>query len=144
MVAQGRKGIPSFKAGDTLRVHVRVVEGESERIQIFEGVVIRRRGKGDSETFTVRKISFGVGVERVFPLNSPRIARIEMVRRGRARRAKLYFLRKLAGKGARLAEDKRGETLQSEYPEEKEAESSPAPDAVADEQPPAKAEAAPV
>jgi len=87
-------------------VHVRVVEGESERIQVFEGVVIKRRGKDISETFTVRKISFGIGVERTFPLLSPRLAKIELARRGRARRAKLYYLRDLSGKAARLVEDK--------------------------------------
>jgi large subunit ribosomal protein L19 len=105
MAGQKDNSIPSFTPGDTLRVHVRVVEGDSERIQVFEGVVIKRRGKGVSETFTVRKISFGVGVERTFPLNSPRVAKIELQRRGRARRARLYYLRNLTGKAARLVED---------------------------------------
>ena len=105
MAGQDNKSIPSFTSGDTVKVHVRVVEGDSERIQVFEGVVIKRRGKGVSETFTVRKISFGVGVERTFPLNSPRLAKIELIRRGRARRARLYYLRNLSGKAARLVED---------------------------------------
>lgn len=98
--------IPRFTPGDTVRVHVKVVEGDSERIQAFEGVVLRRRGKGVSESFIVRKISFGVGVERSFPTNSPRIAKIELVRSGKSRRARLYYLRDLAGKAARLQEDK--------------------------------------
>jgi large subunit ribosomal protein L19 len=98
--------IPRFTPGDTVRVHVKVVEGDSERIQAFEGVVLRRRGKGVSESFIVRKVSFGVGVERSFPTNSPRIAKIELVRSGKSRRARLYYLRDLAGKAARLSEDK--------------------------------------
>ena len=101
------KSIPDFKPGDTLRLYLRVVEGESERIQAFEGVVLLRRGHGASETFTVRKISFGVGVERTFPLLSPRIQKIELVRSGRARRARLYYLRDLTGKAARVSEDSR-------------------------------------
>lgn len=96
--------LPDFRAGDTVRVHVRVVEGEKERIQIFQGVVIARRGGGTRETFTVRKISGGVGVERIFPLHSPVIDRIEVVRRGKVRRAKLYYLRDLRGKAARIEE----------------------------------------
>lgn len=96
---------PDFKPGDTLRVHVKVVEGESERIQVFEGVVIGRRGAGRGRSFTVRKISFGVGVERTFPLISPRIQKIEVTRSGRARRAKLFYLRELTGKAARVGED---------------------------------------
>lgn len=99
-----RNDIPQFKAGDTVRVHVKVVEGTRERIQVFEGVVIRRRGSGLSETFTVRRIASGVGVERTFPLHSRRIDKIEVVRRGRVRRAKLYYLRKLRGKAARIRE----------------------------------------
>ncbi|TPW18453.1 MAG: large subunit ribosomal protein L19 [Elusimicrobia bacterium] len=98
--------IPRFTPGDTVRVHVKVVEGDSERIQAFEGVVLRRRGQGVSESFIVRKTSFGIGVERSFPLNSPRLAKIEVVRSGKARRARLYYLRDLAGKAARLTEDK--------------------------------------
>src|SRR5690606_220582 len=101
---QLRQDIPSFRPGDKLRVYVKVVEGSRERIQMFEGVVIKRRGGGISETFTVRKISYGVGVERTFPLHSPRIDRIEVVSRGKVRRAKLYYLRKLRGKAARIKE----------------------------------------
>ncbi|ADG06168.1 50S ribosomal protein L19 [Kyrpidia spormannii] len=99
-----RKDIPAFRPGDTLRVHVKVREGNRERIQVFEGVVIKRRGGGISETFTVRKVSYGVGVERTFPLHSPVIDKIELVRRGRVRRAKLYYLRELTGKAARIKE----------------------------------------
>ncbi|WP_334110374.1 50S ribosomal protein L19 [Thermodesulfitimonas autotrophica] len=98
------KEIPDFRPGDTVRVHVKVVEGGRERIQVFEGVVIRRRGGGLDETFTVRRVSYGVGVERIFPLRSPRIDRIEVVRRGKVRRARLYYLRKLRGKAARIEE----------------------------------------
>ena len=101
---QLRTDLPEFKAGDTVKVHVKVVEGSRERIQIFEGVVIRRRGGGISETFTVRKISYGVGVERTSPLHSPRVDKIEVVRRGKVRRAKLYYLRNLRGKAARIKE----------------------------------------
>jgi large subunit ribosomal protein L19 len=101
---QLRKDIPVFKAGDTLRVHVKVKEGNRERIQVFEGVVIKRRGGGISATFTVRKVSYGVGVERTFPLHTPKIDKIEVMRRGRVRRAKLYYLRNLTGKAARIKE----------------------------------------
>jgi large subunit ribosomal protein L19 len=101
---QLKTDLPSFRPGDTLRVHVKVVEGTRERIQIFEGVVIKRRGGGISETFTVRKISYGVGVERTFPVHTPRIAKIEVLRRGKVRRAKLYYLRNLRGKKARIKE----------------------------------------
>lgn len=101
---QLKKGIPEFKAGDTLRVSVKVVEGDTERIQNFDGVVMSRRGSGISESFTVRKISFGVGVERIFPLHSPRIEKIEVLKVGKVRRAKLNYLRKLSGKAARLQE----------------------------------------
>jgi large subunit ribosomal protein L19 len=105
---QGLKtNIPAFTPGDTVRVMVRVREGEKERLQAFEGVCIARRGGGINESFTVRKISAGVGVERIFPLHSPSIAEIEVMRKGRVRRAKLYFLRHLAGKAARIRE-KRG------------------------------------
>lgn len=96
--------IPDFRPGDTVRVHVRVVEGEKERIQVFQGVVIARRGGGTRETFTVRKMSAGIGVERIFPLHSPIIDQIEVVRRGKVRRAKLYYLRGLRGKKARIEE----------------------------------------
>jgi large subunit ribosomal protein L19 len=96
--------IPDFRPGDTVRVSVRVREGDKQRLQAFEGVCIGRRGGGISETFTVRKISGGIGVERVFPLHSPTVAKIDVVRQGRVRRAKLYYLRKLAGKAARIRE----------------------------------------
>ncbi|GAA0408272.1 50S ribosomal protein L19 [Paenibacillus motobuensis] len=104
---QLRKDIPSFRPGDTLKVFVKVIEGSRERIQLFEGVVIKRRGGGISETFTVRKISNGVGVERTFPLHSPKLDRIEVARRGKVRRAKLYYLRELRGKAARIKEVRR-------------------------------------
>ncbi|HEI6431754.1 TPA: 50S ribosomal protein L19 [Staphylococcus aureus] len=102
--SQLRTDLPSFRPGDTLRVHVRIIEGTRERIQVFEGVVIKRRGGGVSETFTVRKISSGVGVERTFPLHTPKIEKIEVKRRGKVRRAKLYYLRSLRGKAARIQE----------------------------------------
>src|SRR5690348_8371444 len=102
-----RADIPAFAPGDTVRVMVRVREGEKERLQAFEGICIARRGGGINETFTVRKISAGVGVERIFPLHAPSIAEIGLMRKGRVRRAKLYFLRRLAGKSARIRE-KRG------------------------------------
>lgn len=101
---QLKKDRDGFDAGDTIRVHVKVVEGEKERTQLFEGVVIRRRGEGAKASFTVRRISYGVGVERTFPLHSPRIERLDIVRRGRVRRSKLYYLRQLAGKAARVRE----------------------------------------
>ena len=102
----GSARLPPFRAGDTLRVNVRVKEGEKERLQAFEGVCIARRGSGVSETFTVRKISNGVGVERIFPVHSPMLADIIVVRRGRVRRAKLYYLRHLTGKATRIREKK--------------------------------------
>jgi large subunit ribosomal protein L19 len=102
--AQIRTDIPVFRPGDTLKVHVRVVEGSRSRIQVFQGVVIRRQGGGMRETFTVRKVSYGVGVERTFPLHTPAIDRIEVVTRGRVRRAKLYYLRNRRGKAARIRE----------------------------------------
>lgn len=102
--SQLRTDLPSFHPGDTLRVHVRIIEGTRERIQVFEGIVIKRRGGGVSETFTVRKISSGVGVERTFPLHTPKIEKIEVKRRGKVRRAKLYYLRSLRGKAARIQE----------------------------------------
>ncbi|HZG61113.1 MAG TPA: 50S ribosomal protein L19 [Anoxybacillus sp.] len=101
---QLRTDLPEFRPGDTVRVHVKVVEGNRERIQVFEGVVIKRRGAGISETFTVRKVSYGVGVERTFPVHTPKIAKLEVVRRGKVRRAKLYYLRQLRGKAARIKE----------------------------------------
>lgn len=99
-----RTDVPDFWPGDTLKVHVRVVEGNRQRIQVFQGVVIRRQGGGIRETFTVRKVSFGVGVERTFPLHSPIVSRIEIVTRGDVRRAKLYYLRQLRGKAAKIKE----------------------------------------
>ena len=99
-----RSDIPAFRPGDTVRVHVKVVEGTRERIQAYEGVVIKRQGGGVNETFTVRRISYGVGVERTFPVHSPRLAKIEVMRRGIVRRAKLYYLRALTGKAARIKE----------------------------------------
>lgn len=102
--SQLRNDIPDFRAGDSVRVHARIVEGSRERIQIFEGVVIKRRGEGISETYTVRKISNGIGVERTFPLHTPRVDKIEVTRHGRVRRAKLYYLRALHGKAARIPE----------------------------------------
>src|SRR3954454_4571301 len=101
---QLRSDLPSFRPGDTLKVYVKVIEGTRERIQLFEGVVIKRHGAGISKTFTVRKISYGVGVERTFPLHSPKIEKIEVARRGKVRRAKLYYLRGLRGKAARIKE----------------------------------------
>ena len=101
---QLRTDLPEFRPGDTVRVHVKVVEGTRERIQMYEGVVIKRRGGGISETFTVRKISYGVGVERTFPVHTPKIAKLEVIRRGKVRRAKLYYLRELRGKAARIKE----------------------------------------
>ncbi|MFC7327862.1 50S ribosomal protein L19 [Marinactinospora rubrisoli] len=102
--AQLRSDVPDFRPGDTLNVHVRVTEGNRSRIQVFKGVVIRRQGPGSRETFTVRKISYGVGVERTFPVHTPVIEKIEVVSRGRVRRAKLYYLRNLRGKAARIRE----------------------------------------
>jgi large subunit ribosomal protein L19 len=102
--AQLRTGIPRFKAGDTVRVHFQVIEGQRRRIQVFEGIVIKRQGAGSRETFTVRKQSFGVGVERTFPLHSPKIERIELVAVGDVSRAKLYYLRSKLGKKARVRE----------------------------------------
>ena len=99
-----REDVPDFRTGDTLKVHVRVIEGNRSRIQVFQGVVIRRQGGGVRETFTVRKVSFGVGVERTFPVHTPVIEKIELVTRGDVRRAKLYYLRDLRGKAAKIKE----------------------------------------
>jgi large subunit ribosomal protein L19 len=99
-----RSDVPDFRPGDTLKVHVRVVEGNRQRVQVFQGAVIRRQGSGARETFTVRKISFGVGVERTFPVHSPVLAKIEVVTRGDVRRAKLYYLRDRIGKAAKIKE----------------------------------------
>ena len=101
---QLRSDIPAFAPGDTVKVHCKIVEGSHERIQVFEGVVIARQGQGARETFTVRRISYGVGVERTFPVHSPRIAKLEVVRQGKVRRAKLYYLRERTGKAARIVE----------------------------------------
>jgi len=101
---QMRTDIPQFKSGDTVKVHVRIKEGDKERVQVFQGVVIRKRKGRVNSTFTVRKVSYGVGVERIFPLHSPMIDRIELVSRGRVRRSRLYYLRKLRGKAARIRE----------------------------------------
>ncbi len=104
---QIRDDIPKFRAGDTIRVHVRVVEGTHERIQMFEGVVIKKKGTGIAATYTVRRITSGVGVERTFPVNDPRVAKVDVLRHGRVRRAKLYYLRERHGKSARIAESRR-------------------------------------
>lgn len=106
---QFRDDVPDFEAGDTVNVHLRVVEGDKERIQEFEGICLSRRGSGSSETFTVRKVSEGIGVERIFPLHSPRIAKIEVTRRGAVSRSKLYYLRERKGKAARVKEEIRDE-----------------------------------
>ena len=102
--SQIKKDNPEFRPGDSVKVHYRIIEGNRERVQIFEGVVIARKGSGVSETFTVRKISYGVGVERIFPINTPKIEKIEVVKKGKVRRAKLYYLRNLRGKAARIKE----------------------------------------
>lgn len=101
---QLKQDVPAFKAGDTLRVHFNVVEGANERIQLFEGLCISQKNSSTRATFTVRKISYGVGVERIFPLHSPRVSKIEIVRRGRTRRSKLYYIRDRVGKSAKVAE----------------------------------------
>lgn len=99
-----RENIPPFRVGDTVKVHVKIREGEKERIQVYEGVVIARKGKGATETFTVRRVSYNVGVERTFPVHSPKLEKIEISRRGKVRRAKLYYLRERTGKAARIKE----------------------------------------
>jgi large subunit ribosomal protein L19 len=128
-----RSDIPEFRPGDTVKVHVRVVEGSRERVQVFQGVVIRRQNGGLRETFTVRKISFGVGVERTFPVHSPSIAKLEVVSRGKVRRAKLYYLRELRGKKARIKERRLDDTklaaleaaaLAARQPDDEEADES--------------------
>jgi len=106
---QSRTDLPDFRVGDTIKVHVKIVEGEKERVQLFEGVVIRKKKGGIRSTFTVRKISYGIGVERIFPLHSPRIDRIDVIGRGRVRRAKLFYLRNLKGKAARIPGEKKKE-----------------------------------
>jgi len=134
-----RTDLPAFRPGDTVKVHVRVVEGNRERVQVFQGVVIARSGGGIRETFTVRKISFGVGVERTFPLHSPSIAKLELVQRGRVRRAKLYYLRDLRGKKARIRErridDVKLAAMEAAAAETAEAEASEAEADLAEEEP---------
>lgn len=125
MVAEQTQKIPDFRPGDTVRVHIKVVEGESERVQVFEGTCLTRRGNGESASFTVRKVSFGVGVERTFPVLSPSIEKVELVKGGRVRRARLYYLRGLTGKAARVTED---EGQQQAAPKEAAAK-APAPEA---------------
>jgi ribosomal protein L19 len=112
-----RKDIPNFRPGDELKVHVRVIEGNKSRIQVFQGLVISRKGSGIRETFTVRKISYGVGVERVFPVHAPVIEKIELVRKGEVRRSKLYYLRDLRGKAAKIRERRGGQDLETIYSE---------------------------
>ena len=138
-----KKTMPSFEIGDTVRVHVKVVEGDKERIQVFEGVVIARKGARNSETFTVRKISYGVGVERIFPVHSPIVTRVDVVRQGKVRRAKLYYLRAKKGRTAKL-EDR--EFVQADAAPAAQAQPSEAATPAGDptvEAAPAKAKAAP-
>jgi large subunit ribosomal protein L19 len=143
--AQMRDGLPAFKAGDTVRVHFRVIEGQRRRIQVFEGIVIKRQGSGARETFTVRKQSFGVGVERTFPLHTPKIEKIEVVAIGDVSRAKLYYLRGKVGKKARVREKRYGAapvTVTSEpATEEEPVEAEPESEAEAPEPEPEPAEA---
>jgi ribosomal protein L19 len=110
-----RKDLPNFRPGDELKVHVRVIEGNKSRIQVFQGLVIARQGSGIRETFTIRKISYGVGVERIFPVHAPVIEKIELVRKGEVRRAKLYYLRDLRGKAAKIRERRGAEDLETVY-----------------------------
>ncbi len=110
-----RKDLPNFRPGDELKVHVRVIEGNKSRIQVFQGLVIARQGSGVRETFTIRKISYGVGVERIFPVHAPVIEKIELVRRGEVRRAKLYYLRDLRGKAAKIRERRSADDLETVY-----------------------------
>jgi ribosomal protein L19 len=110
-----RKDLPNFRPGDELKVHVRVIEGNKSRIQVFQGLVIARQGSGIRETFTVRKISYGVGVERIFPVHAPVIEKIELVRKGEVRRAKLYYLRDLRGKAAKIRERRGADDLETVY-----------------------------
>lgn len=117
----------NFRTGDTLKVYTKVVEGDSERIQIFDGVLISRRGSGISESFTVRKVSYGVGVERVFPVRSPRIEKIELVKTGKVRRAKIYYLRELSGKASRLEEVEAAQTETAAAPAQAAAQAPAAP-----------------
>ena len=114
------KQIKDFNPGDTVKVHLKIKEGDKERIQMFEGVVLQKRGKGTGETFTVRKISSGIGVERVFPVHSPYISQITVVKKGKVRRAKLFYLRKLKGKAAKIEEEKKEKTKAKETKSNKE------------------------
>lgn len=127
-----RKDLPNFRPGDELKVHVRVIEGNKSRIQVFQGLVIARQGSGIRETFTVRKISYGVGVERIFPVHAPVIEKIELVRKGEVRRAKLYYLRDLRGKAAKIRERRGADDLETIYAEAPTvaAEETVAPDVV--------------
>jgi large subunit ribosomal protein L19 len=142
--AQLRDGLPQFKAGDTVRVHFRVIEGQRRRIQVFEGIVIKRQGSGARETFTVRKQSFGVGVERTFPLHSPKIEKIDVVAIGDVNRAKLYYLRGKVGKKARVRERRygAGAAVTAVAPEKSEPETEEAPAATEPEEAPEAAAAA--
>jgi large subunit ribosomal protein L19 len=141
-----RKDIPPFRPGDQVKVHVKVREGGRERLQVFEGVVISRRGGGLRESFTVRKVSFGVGVERTFPIHAPAVAKLEVVRHGKVRRAKLYYLRELSGRRAKI-EERRSRIQEwqpeADVPEEPEAEAAVAEEAVAEEAAPPAAEESP-
>jgi large subunit ribosomal protein L19 len=139
--AQVRDGIPQFKAGDTVRVHFQVIEGQRRRVQVFEGIVIKRQGAGVRETFTVRKQSFGVGVERTFPVHSPKIERIEVMAIGDVRRAKLYYLRDKVGKKARVREKQLRPSQAA--PAGVELESQPSDDAAPAVEPSTQAEAEP-
>src|SRR5438105_10503070 len=145
--AQLREGLPQFKAGDTVRVHFRVIEGQRRRVQVFEGIVLKRQGAGLNESFTVRKQSFGVGVERTFPLHSPKIDKIEVAAIGDVNRAKLYYLREKVGKKARVRELRPGqartkaEALLAEAAEREAVEEAPEPEAA--DEPEAEAEAEP-
>ena len=127
-----KDGVSDFRPGDTVKVHVRIVEGEKERIQIFQGVVIRKRGRGRGASFTVRKVSYGVGVERIFPFHSPNVAQVEVVQHGRVRRARLYYLRKLRGKKARIRAKRVGfAEPEMIVPEDEAPPAEPAPEAAA-------------
>lgn len=139
---QFRKNPTHFNVGDTVRVHTKVVEGDKERIQVFSGVVIGRRGRGLNETFTVRRISYGEGVERVFPLHSPRVEKIEVERQGRVRRAKLTYLRKRIGKGATLVREKEERPEETAAPAPDQPAAAPAAEATARAEATAQTEAA--
>jgi large subunit ribosomal protein L19 len=138
---QLRTDLPQFKAGDTVRVHFRVIEGQRQRVQVFEGIVIKRQGAGVRETFTVRKQSFGVGVERTFPVHSPKIEKLDVQAVGDVNRAKLYYLREKVGRKARVRERQRGERISSAgapAPDEAEAEAEETPEEDGEEAPPVR------